>query len=112
MILILCGNTCYPIMLRALLRFAYCVCGLRWSDGRFYRVLGLLLHFPRTCYTHLFPNYATRWLAIVTPALVAMQFLALCVIDLWAKPARQGHSAIMTGLTLRERVLAIAFQSV
>merc|ERR1712062_961094 len=86
MVLILCGNTCFPIMLRIFLKSAHYFCpvfkednGLV-SEGRYRRVLGLLLRFPRTCYTHLFPYYATRWLAVVTPALVVMQIVALCLV--------------------------------
>jgi len=116
--LILCGNTCFPIMLRMFLKSAHYLCpvvkednGLV-SEGRYRRVLGLLLRFPRTCYTHLFPYYATRWLAVVTPALVVMQIVALCLVDLFHTAHHGKRTAIMTALSWHERALAIIFQSV
>lgn len=46
------------------------------------RVLAMLLEDPRTCYTHLFPGYANRWLWVITPSLVVVQWLALVSADL------------------------------
>jgi len=109
MVLILCGNTCFPILLRVLLRSACYLCP---RNGRYWRVLCLLLRFPRTCYTQLFPFYATRWLAVITPALVVMQIVALCLVDLFHAPGHGTKTAIMNQLPWAERALAVFFQSI
>jgi len=66
------------------------------------------MKYPRTCYTHLFPGYATRWLAIVTPLLVIAQIVALCI------SAFSGGDDVklMDGLSMGNRILATIFQSV
>jgi len=100
-------------MLRLFIKSAYLLCRRTHSEGRYQRVLRLLLQFPRTCYTQLFPFYATRWLAMVTPALVVMQIVALCLADLFHTPHGHGkRTAIMTALSWNERALAVIFQSV
>lgn len=73
-VLILAGNSCFPMLLRACI---YCLLKRRRHD----RALELLLRDPRRCYTHLFPDYANRWLIFVTVGLVLAQVLALLVSD-------------------------------
>eukprot|EP00929_Paragymnodinium_shiwhaense_P074428 TRINITY_DN38091_c0_g1_i1.p1 TRINITY_DN38091_c0_g1~~TRINITY_DN38091_c0_g1_i1.p1 ORF type:complete len:638 (+),score=45.51 TRINITY_DN38091_c0_g1_i1:98-2011(+) len=110
MLLILLGNTFFPIALRNIIRLQY-VCTPR--GRRFRRVLRLLLKYPRTCYTHLFPDYATSWLSIITPLIVIVQILALSLVDFWAEPGSGvGVTQIMEGLTWPQRILATIFQSV
>jgi len=110
MVLILYGNTCFPILLCMFLKSVYYLCP---RSGRYRHVLGLLLRFPRACYTQLFPYYATRWLALVTPALVVIQIVALCLVDLFHRDHGHGQrAASMAQLSWNERVLAVIFQSV
>lgn len=77
MVLILAGNTCYPIILRGLLCLVR-----RWGTGTgWHESIDFLLKSPRRCYTHLFPGYATLWLSIVTAALVVVQVAAIFITD-------------------------------
>lgn len=63
-LLILAGNTCYPIFLRLLI---WTMKGLMpdssdwWKDHK--NTLQFLLDHPRRCYTNLFPSEHTWWLA-------------------------------------------------
>mmetsp|Transcript_129167 Transcript_129167/g.257880 ORF Transcript_129167/g.257880 Transcript_129167/m.257880 type:complete len:666 (-) Transcript_129167:26-2023(-) len=105
MFLILAGNTCFPLFLRLSI-WAFRHASRR--NQRRHAVLHMLMKYPRTCYTHLFPAYATRWLTIVTPLLIIFQIAALCVSDL----SGGERMTIMDGLETGERVLATIFQSV
>lgn len=109
MVLICAGNTWFPILFRLFVWVAQAFS----RDTQSRRVLTLLLRYPRTCYTHLFPDYATQWLVIVTPALIVVQIAAQCTIDLWAIPANGASGpAMLKGFTWGRRFLAIWFQSV
>jgi len=109
MLLILCGNTCFPLVLRFLVWACYALS----RDARKSRVLRLLLQYPRTCYTHLFPAYATRWLCVLTPLLIFVQIVALCASDLWAGPAGgAGDAELLKHFNFQNKILAILFQSI
>lgn len=111
MLLILAGNSCFPLALRFLVWLQYS--SARSRDEK--HVLSLLLKYPRTCYTHIFPNYATLWLAVVTSLLTAAQIFALFVADCWAYPAGRmdsGGQSIMQHLSTGDKVWATIFQSV
>lgn len=78
LLLILAGNICYPIFLRAAIyilhhRFA--------SDPRLLRATDILLRHPRRCYTHLFPAHATCWLCFVAIFLALSQAAAQFACD-------------------------------
>jgi len=75
------------------------------SDKRRERVLDLLLKYPRTCYSHLFPDYATKWLGLATVGLIAFQLLVFGTTS-----ARDED--LMQGTTTSERVLAVVFQCI
>lgn len=82
-ILILAGNTCFPIFLRLILHGARA----RGSSPE----LDFLMRNPRRCYTHLFPAYATRWLGITVIVLIVAQIIAVYCVD--AHPALFGASS-------------------
>jgi len=105
MFLLLAGNTCFPLFLRL------CIWAFKRAsrDERTHAVLAMLLKYPRTCYTHLFPAYATRWLTIVIPLLIILQIAALCIS---AFARHDDPEQIMDGLGAWESVLAAVFQSV
>lgn len=62
-LLILAGNTCYPIFLRLIIWTMAKMLPVneRWDDNR--KTLKFLLDHPRRCYTNLFPSHHTWWLA-------------------------------------------------
>lgn len=62
-LLILAGNTCYPIFLRLILWIVVKIlpANERWDGNR--KTLQFLLDHPRRCYTNLFPSHHTWWLA-------------------------------------------------
>jgi len=104
--LILLGNTCFPIALRALVKASYAM--TRTKSCR--HAVGLLLKYPRTCYTHLLPAYATKWLIVITPLLIVFQIVALVVSDYALGPLK--HEPLLPSLQVWERILAAIFQAV
>lgn len=77
-ILILCGNTAFPICLRIII----------WTMKKFTRPLTLfhdslcfLLDHPRRCFTLLFPASATWWLAVVLITLNLADWMVFIVLD-------------------------------
>lgn len=58
-LLILAGNTCYPIFLRLIVWTMYKILpdNKKWSDSR--DTVKFLLDHPRRCYTNLFPSEHT-----------------------------------------------------
>lgn len=104
MLEILGGNTCFPIMLRFLVWAQRKVASLQ-SDHRRVRVLDLLLKYPRTCYSHLFPDYATKWLGLATVCLIGVQLVVFGTTS-------ANDEDLMQGTTTSERVLAVAFQCI
>lgn len=105
-VLIMLGNTCFPIALRWIVQVSH---ALSRSQKR-QHARELLLKYPRTCYTHMFPAYATRWLIVVTPLLIVVQILALLASDFFHGPFTK--APLMEALTYWERILATVFQAV
>merc|ERR1719491_1697325 len=109
MVLILAGNTWFPILLRLCCKMG------RWissepNDG-FARSgpWNLLLSADcRRCYTHLFPGFATRWLVIASISLIALQVIVLMLTEF----TLTGEDQIMAGLSTPERLLSIVFHAV
>jgi len=106
-LLVLGGNTCFPMILRALL---WILCRLT-KHCQLGHVSKLLLKYPRTCYTHLFPGYATTWLCIVTPALVLVEVTALS-LGHFLPPMPDASDNIMQGYSTGQQALAIVFTSI
>jgi len=107
MILILGGNTCYPLALRLLVwlqhRFPCRSRSAAMSEAHL-----LLLKDPRRFYTHLFRSNATHWLALVTVILALALMAALSITDHWSdKQHRIGEN-----LTLGQAAFGIVFQAI
>ncbi|KAL8872353.1 MAG: hypothetical protein Q9174_002008 [Haloplaca sp. 1 TL-2023] len=106
-LLILAGNTCYPVFLRLILWTI-------WSLLRFlpetpkvveYRVtLRFLLDHPRRCYTNLFPARHTWWLLATLVGLNGIDWAAFEVLNI-------GNKAINTNVSAGTRALEGLFQA-
>ncbi|KAF2813151.1 TrkH-domain-containing protein [Mytilinidion resinicola] len=81
-LLILAGNTCYPIFLRLIVWVFYKLVpnGESWSETR--KTLKFLLDHPRRCYTNLFPAQHTWWLLVSVVALNGIDWLAFEVLNI------------------------------
>ncbi|KAH0542661.1 hypothetical protein FGG08_002984 [Glutinoglossum americanum] len=81
-LLILAGNTCYPIFLR----FIIWVLRISLPDGEHYRdyrdTLEFLLDHPRRCYTNLFPSAHTWWLLLSVLVLNGIDWVAFEVLNI------------------------------
>ncbi|KAL8658564.1 MAG: hypothetical protein Q9226_000898 [Calogaya cf. arnoldii] len=107
-LLVLAGNTCYPIFLRLIL-------WTLWSLLRFvpatskvieYRVtLRFLLDHPRRCYTNLFQSRQTWWLVASLIGLNTIDWIAFEVLNI-------GNEKITEGLSPGIRAIHGLFQAV
>lgn len=87
-LLILAGNTCYPIFLRLIV---YIIRKLMpnnedWKDAR--HTLQFLLDHPRRCYTNLFPSQHTWWLLLSVVILNGIDCVAFTVLNVTTSPIR------------------------
>lgn len=98
-ILILVGNSCYPIFLRLLVMKIHLLTRFK------HRGLRLLLEDPRRCYTHLFPNYATSWLTVITASLILAQVMGLLLSE-------NVGTLMFKDYSFKEKLSAAAFDSV
>lgn len=106
-LLILAGNTCYPVFLRLILWTI-------WNLLRFlpeneksieYRVtLRFLLDHPRRCYTNLFPSRHTWWLLATLLGLNGIDWIAFEILNI-------GNEAVYSNLSAGTRTLDGLFQS-
>ncbi|KAK6340335.1 hypothetical protein TWF730_002098 [Orbilia blumenaviensis] len=81
-LLILAGNTCFPIFLRLILWTLYKILP---ENGYFHetkRALGFLLRHPRRCFTHLFPPQHTWWLLAAVIFLNGTDWVAFEVLNI------------------------------
>lgn len=85
-LLILAGNTCYPIFLRLIIWTFYRLCpkSEQWDDFR--HTLEFLLTHPRRCYTNLFPASHTWWLLCAVVVLNATDWIAFELLNLGHGP--------------------------
>jgi Trk-type K+ transport system membrane component len=102
-LLIIAGNTCYPIFLRLIV---WTLLKLhpkneRWEDSR--KTLQFLLDHPRRCYTNLFPSRHTWWLLSSVICLNGIDWAAFEILNL-------GNAAI-TSLPAGMEVLDGLFQA-
>lgn len=84
-LLILAGNTCYPVFLRLIIwtiRKALPKTE-RWDDLR--HTLQFLLDHPRRCYTNLFPSQHTWWLLLSVITLNSIDWVAFEVLNIGNK---------------------------
>lgn len=85
-LLILAGNTCYPIFLRLIVWtfFKLMPKGEKWHDHRM--TLQFLLNHPRRCYTTLFPSRHTWWLLFAVFTLNSIDWVAFELLNLGQEP--------------------------
>ncbi|KAI9815830.1 MAG: hypothetical protein M1832_005244 [Thelocarpon impressellum] len=79
-LMILAGNTCYPIFLRLIiwvLRHLLPAVGIQGYEG----TLQFLLDHPRRCYTNLFPAAHTYWLLFSVVVLNSVDWIAFEVLN-------------------------------
>ncbi|KAL6068497.1 low affinity potassium transporter [Balamuthia mandrillaris] len=98
-VLVLFGNTAYPVVLRFLLWLYYRY--LLWrnnkrkskkeEDNRL-QVYRYLLSHPRRCTTHLFPSTHTWWLLAMLITLTLMEYMLFLALD-WNSEAVEGLEA-------------------
>ncbi len=90
MLLILLGNTCYPIVLFLMLRVASWA--VRWRHAASFpaEVLDFMLHKPRACFFfYLFPWRQTLLLACTVCGINIFQLVAFLAVE-WHSPALRG----------------------
>ena len=80
-LLILAGNTCYPVFLRAILwtMWRFTPDSDRFHDHKV--TLRFLLDHPRRCYTNLFPSTHTWWLLGTIVSLNGIDWIAFEVLN-------------------------------
>lgn len=102
-LLILAGNTCYPIFLRLIVWILLKLLPNhhRWDDSR--NTLQFLLDHPRRCYTNLFPSRHTWWLLSCVVCLNGVDWMAFELLNI-------GNDAI-TSLPAGIEVLDGLFQA-
>lgn len=83
-LLILAGNTCYPIFLRLIVWSMWKTVGMlkgeEWQERG--RTLRFLLDHPRRCYTNLFPSQHTWWLLLVVIILNSTDWAAFEILNI------------------------------
>lgn len=83
-LLILAGNTCYPIFLRLIIRGIHQISsrlsGEAWAERS--QTLQFLLEHPRRCYTNLFPAQHTWWLLLSVTILNGVDWAAFEILNL------------------------------
>ncbi|RHZ48063.1 hypothetical protein CDV55_100446, partial [Aspergillus turcosus] len=102
-LLILAGNTCYPIFLRWIL---YAMLHLLPKHPYFQEsreTLRFLLDHPRRCYTNLFPSLHTWWLLCSVVVLNGIDWVAFEVLNV--------DNPAVTAIPLGSRVLDGLFQA-
>jgi Trk-type K+ transport system membrane component len=99
-LLILAGNTCYPVFLRL---FIWAIRGVLpnndvWSDARY--TLQFLLDHPRRCYTNLFPSQHTWWLFLSVVILNGIDCVAFIILDVSERRLRGKLESPVSSWTL------------
>ena len=80
-LMILAGNTCYPLFLRLLLWTIWKLLPASESYNDHKVTLRFLLDHPRRCYTNLFPARHTWWLFAAVVALNGIDWAAFEVLN-------------------------------
>ncbi|KAI4731793.1 TrkH-domain-containing protein [Aureobasidium sp. EXF-10728] len=103
-LLILAGNTCYPIFLRLIVWTIYKLLPkrARFDDHR--NTLRFLLDHPRRCYTNLFPSEHTWWLAFAVFVLNGVDWAAFEILNI-------GNRVLNATIPIHIRVLDGLFQA-
>lgn len=105
-LLILAGNTCYPVFLRliiwTMLKMVERLDGEVWVERA--ATLRFLLDHPRRCYTNLFPAQHTWWLLLMVITLNGIDWAAFEVLNI-------GNPKIDGALPTNVRVIDGLFQA-
>ena len=89
-VLVLVGNTAYPVMLRFLIwLLSKCV----WRESRLYESLRFLLDHPRRCFVYLFPRENTWFLFGLILFLTIVDWFFLMILDLQRRKEAQSVGA-------------------
>ena len=110
-LLILAGNTAYPIFLRLIVWCMYKVAE-RFSQSRpdseawteRVQTLKFLLDHPRRCYTNMFPSQHTWWLALSVFTLNAFDWVMFEILNI-------NNDELNNGIAIRFRILEGLFQA-
>lgn len=100
MLLILLGNTCFPIMLRFILWSMYKMVP---ATSNSHESLKFLLDHPRRCFIYLFPSTHTWFLLIIV--------FVLTMIDWWSFLVLDRGNEVIDSLPYGTRLAAGLFQS-
>ena len=105
-LLILAGNTCYPIFLRAIVWTMWRVIRRFESEAWLERTrtLRFLLDHPRRCYTNMFPSQHTYWLLASVIILNGTDWAAFEILNI-------GNDALNDQLPVNIRVIDGLFQA-
>ncbi|KAI7156341.1 TrkH-domain-containing protein [Hortaea werneckii] len=112
-LLILAGNTCFPIFLRFIIWSMWKAIenpfaakrwfkGEQWDERR--RTLRFLLDHPRRCFTNLFPSQHTWWLLLSVITLNVVDWAAFEILNI-------NNKKLESGLETRYRVIDGLFQA-
>ncbi|KAK6429627.1 hypothetical protein LTR95_014223 [Oleoguttula sp. CCFEE 5521] len=105
-LLILAGNTCYPVFLRlivwTMLKIVSQFRGDAWHERA--ETLQFLLDHPRRCYTNLFPSQHTWWLLLSVVTLNGIDWAGFEILNI-------GNSKITDTLPVNVRVIDGLFQA-
>ncbi|OTA34255.1 hypothetical protein BTJ68_06753 [Hortaea werneckii EXF-2000] len=112
-LLILAGNTCFPIFLRFIIWTMWKTIenpfaaerwfkGEPWDERR--RTLRFLLDHPRRCFTNLFPSQHTWWLLLSVITLNVVDWAAFEILNI-------NNKKLESGLETRYRVIDGLFQA-
>lgn len=88
-LMILAGNTCYPVFLRLIIWSLFML--LPDNDGfsEYKTTLRFLLEHPRRCYTNLFPSRHTWWLLATLVVSNGIDWVAFEVLNVSRLTAQQ-----------------------
>ncbi|QIW97609.1 hypothetical protein AMS68_003127 [Peltaster fructicola] len=101
-LLILAGNTCYPIFLRLIVWCMYRTASMcSWTERA--KTLRFLLDHPRRCYTNLFPAQHTWWLLLSVVTLNSIDWAAFEILNI--------NNSLLEDLPVNFRVIDGLFQA-
>ena len=107
-LLILAGNTCYPIFLRLIVWMLWKISSSSFARGpkweKRVRTLRFLLDHPRRCYTNMFPAQHTWWLLLAVVTLNSIDWAAFEILNI-------GNEVLTKALPTNIRVIDGLFQA-
>lgn len=106
-LLILAGNTCYPVFLRLIIWTLFSLLPDNESFLEYKTTLRFLLEHPRRCYTNLFPSRHTWWLLAALVVLNGTDWAAFEVLNIGnptvtsLKPGSRALDGLFQALAVR-----------